>query len=427
MRHPESAIRLASITHRPGTPKITKDSPESNISFAKSFRTVSSHPTTLATICKADENRQSLAAALDSSLVSGERIVETSKRYLPLIHQILLSCKVQPEKARLDVPLEFSWTSGLETNKYNKHNKGEISYSSNVIMYDLVMTVVSEGLGHAVSATEAAANNNGMQDYVKASREYKAAAATFHSLAQHHLPEWTAKCPSNNTSDDTLPVECSIPAAEALAQIYRTNAQQMAIATVLTKPDQPNYGLLAKLSWGVADEMEKCVNRLRAKQSGEIASRMDAGIFDFVNFQIGFQKSLSMYFQARNQWNTKGEHGIAIALLKRSWQELKAVKQLRTAVGKAHIPDIADFQKHIEQLLALYEGENNTIYFSTVPNTAMVLQQFEEGVLMGKMEDYIMETVDPLPLILPEPEVAVPKKSLGGLFSRISKLASQRI
>ena len=51
---------------------------------------------------QADEARQKLASALEAKKVSHERVLNDSKRYLPFIHQILLSCKVQPEVARLD-------------------------------------------------------------------------------------------------------------------------------------------------------------------------------------------------------------------------------------------------------------------------------------------------------------------------------------
>lgn len=51
---------------------------------------------------QADDARQKFASALEAKKVSHERVLNDSKRYLPFIHQILLSCKVQPEVARLD-------------------------------------------------------------------------------------------------------------------------------------------------------------------------------------------------------------------------------------------------------------------------------------------------------------------------------------
>jgi hypothetical protein len=40
--------------------------------------------------------------AVMATKVSHERVVADARRYQPFIHQILLSCKVQPEMARLD-------------------------------------------------------------------------------------------------------------------------------------------------------------------------------------------------------------------------------------------------------------------------------------------------------------------------------------
>jgi len=40
--------------------------------------------------------------ALEAKPLSGERVYNEATRYLPLINQILLTCKVQPEVARLE-------------------------------------------------------------------------------------------------------------------------------------------------------------------------------------------------------------------------------------------------------------------------------------------------------------------------------------
>jgi hypothetical protein len=132
--HPDSCIRLASAVHRFKVPMID---PDQKLSFAKSFQTTGTHPKTktlmlkvglknrsednillsfvsclffgshelshcLLSLLQADDARQKVASALEAQKVSHERVLNDSKRYLPFIHQILLSCKVQPEVARLD-------------------------------------------------------------------------------------------------------------------------------------------------------------------------------------------------------------------------------------------------------------------------------------------------------------------------------------
>ena len=77
---------------------------------------------------------------------------------------------MQPEVARLDERLQFSWISGLETESN--------CYQSEALMFDLVMTVICEGLGNAGMATEASIGG----DFATASRYYKAAAGIFHSF-----------------------------------------------------------------------------------------------------------------------------------------------------------------------------------------------------------------------------------------------------
>lgn len=97
--HPDSAIRLASAVHRFKVPKINS---ERKLSFARSFKTVGTYEKTRRAILKADELRKKLSEAVSAGKVSHERVVADARRYQPLIHQILVSCKFQPEMARLD-------------------------------------------------------------------------------------------------------------------------------------------------------------------------------------------------------------------------------------------------------------------------------------------------------------------------------------
>lgn len=97
--HPDSAIRLASAVHRF---KMPKPNPDRQLSFARSFRSAGSTEKTRKAILKADELRKKLTEAVSAGKVSHERVVADARRYQPLIHQILVSCKFQPEMARLD-------------------------------------------------------------------------------------------------------------------------------------------------------------------------------------------------------------------------------------------------------------------------------------------------------------------------------------
>lgn len=97
--HPDSAIRLASAVHRFRVPTTSTDR---KLSFARSFRSVGKHETSRRIILKADDMRKKLSEAVSAGKVSHERVVADARRYQPLIHQILVSCKFQPEMARLD-------------------------------------------------------------------------------------------------------------------------------------------------------------------------------------------------------------------------------------------------------------------------------------------------------------------------------------
>ena len=97
--HPDSAIRLASAVHRFKVPRMNE---ERKLAFAKSFRSAGKTEKTRRAMLKADELRKKLSEAVSAARVSHERVVADARRYQPLIHQILLSCKVQPEMAQLD-------------------------------------------------------------------------------------------------------------------------------------------------------------------------------------------------------------------------------------------------------------------------------------------------------------------------------------
>ena len=104
LSHPDAAIRLASAVHRFPCPEMGTGT--QSVSFSQSFRSTGSHPQTRALMSEADSARTSLCEALVGSrkgtAVSHKTIYRAASEYLPRIHRILVTCKVQLEVARLD-------------------------------------------------------------------------------------------------------------------------------------------------------------------------------------------------------------------------------------------------------------------------------------------------------------------------------------
>jgi hypothetical protein len=388
--HPDSAIRLACVVHRFKVPHIAR-----KVSFSKSFSTAGRDPKTRKLVLNADDARTRLAESLGSGKISSERVVADAKRYLPMIGQILLSCKVQPEMARLDEKLVFGWKSGLEFEPE--------SFKSEAIMYDLVMTIVCEGLGRAVSATE----NSVGGEFAEASRDYAAAAGIFQFLADDHLPKWISK--GSKVDQKQLPSECHAAMANALKELFMANGQQMAIATVLMKPGKPNYSMVAKLCLGVAEQLEHFITMLR-KDSFHQMSRMDKDFFTLVTLQINIQKSLSLYFQGRGAWD-KDNHGLAIALL----SEATVALRTRESTAADGVPDVRqtpallpldkdlkDLRSHMSAVLHTWEKDNSHVYFQKVPQHAPASSKLQEGHQMKKVTVYVVEEVEPCLLVIPE-------------------------
>lgn len=366
------------------------------ISFASSFATTGKHEKTRKVMLKADDNRKKLRDAVLSERVSHERVVAEARRYQPYIHQILVSCKFQPEMARLDERLVFEWMSGVETSK--KYFKSE------AIMMDLTMCILCEGLGKAGVATESSMAG----EFAAASREYAAAAGIFQFLGDDHLPKWIAR--GSNTNEDDLPVECCTSTARGLSLLFQANAQQMAIATVLIKPGTPNYGLLAKLCFGVEEQLEEFISLMRKEAFSQMA-RIEKDFFTLINFQITLQKALSYYFQARSIWD-EGEYGLAIAILSeatvflrtedssskiRGMPDVAKVASLALLIG-----DLNDLRSHMGLLLREWEKDNSNVFFDSVPRSVPSDKKLERGVRLNKVDKYHVADVDPVLLSMPE-------------------------
>jgi hypothetical protein len=99
---PDSAIRLAAAVHRFRTPKIPDTRLSKQLSYAKSFNMASNEPKTRQVMLWADTCRTCLMEVTQSKYLSYSRVGQEAKRYIPVVYQILLSCKLQPEEAQLD-------------------------------------------------------------------------------------------------------------------------------------------------------------------------------------------------------------------------------------------------------------------------------------------------------------------------------------
>jgi hypothetical protein len=389
--HPDSAIRLASAVHRFKCPAMSR-----KVSFAKSFATVGGHhKETKAVMTKADGARSRLNDALTSKTISHERVVTESQNYLPLVHQILLTCKVQPEVARLDERLLFEWTSGVEMGTPKP-------FSSEALMYDMVMCMACEALGRSGCATDASIAG----DFAAASRDYSKAAGIFSHLAEEALPQWIAR--GSDVNDENLPTEATVGACKAFSKLCLAEGQQMAVASVLIKPGVPNYKLVAKLCLSISQQLEEFISIMR-KEAFSQMSRMDPEFFTLVTFQVNLQKALANYFYARSLWD-EGKYGLAIAFL----SEATICLQTRSHSGSSGLPelskttslralqkDVSDLQKHMGLVLKTWEDDNSHVYFEGVPKNIPKEEKFTQGVQLSKIAPYQVESVDPLPLSIP--------------------------
>lgn len=385
LSHPDSTIRLVSAVHRFRCPEMGA---LKKVSYRRAFKTCGGHSRTKALLEKADASRASVAGALIVSQQTvnenDDSVVRATSEYLPIMGQLLLSCKIQPETARLDEKLLYEWSSGIE--------KVKKFFRSEALMYELVMVMASNALGNAGVACRDSVNG----DFAAASRGFKKSAGMMQFLAEDLLPKWIAN--GTGIEDKQLPAEANVGVCDSFHTYFLAVGQQMAVSTLLIKPGTPNYSLLAKLCLGVCELLEKFMTAIRTGKAAAKMDLIDSVFFTLVSFQIKFQRALSTYFLSRSIWEKKEEYGLAISMLKDAMALLKAIPEIDAKSPlKMLKEDIKDFKKHNSILLAEWEKDNCTVYFDRVFPAVPENRKLQKGVIMMKPEQFVMEDDDPVP------------------------------
>ena len=275
-------------------------------------------------------------------------------------------------------------------------------------------------------------------------RHFAKAAGVFKFLGENLLSEWMVNANDKQLADmeRAMPAETRVGVAVAFASLYRAAVQQMAIATVLAKPEAPNYALVGKLCLGVAEELDSSVHALRSTAAVHM-ERMDPAFHTLMAFSASVHRALGQYFLARSLWKA-GDYGVAIAALR----EAVAAARTRTSRFGRGLPQVTDpseqmqsqifgrgllpvaepggqlegmmreiegFREHMGGLLEAWEGENSVIYFVDVP-PSVPADRALRAILLKKSEEFVLEDGDPagvtfFPLPLEMPVKAKAKSS----------------
>merc|ERR1712012_302128 len=123
------------------------------------------------------------------------------------------------------------------------------------------------------------------------------------------------------------------------------------------------------------------------------------------------QKSLSSYYHARHYWEEERDFGIAIAMMSKAINMLKT-RETPTGRGLPEIrkgsplvaleKDLNEVKRHMILVLTEWEKDNSKIYFEKVPVKLPTEKVLSQGTLLVKVQEYQLEEVEPIPLILPE-------------------------
>ena len=324
-------------------------------------------------------------------------------------------------------PLVFSWMSGIECNKTKKLKY----FDSEALMFELVLSLATHALCESNLGCDFSVNG----DFAQALKKFTKATGIFQFLGETLLPDWMAKSKQHAEMEKESLAETRVGVSVALTNLHMAMSQQMAIATILVKPVEPNYSLLGKLCLGVAVELESFVSTMRSKSALHMA-RMEPGFLTFITFQINVQRALGLYFLSRNLWNS-GEHGLAIAALSESTVAMRTRTSptgrgeyffrsrifvilhcliliffitLFSSPGLPEIEekgilqalstDVSDLRKHMQSLLSSWEKDNSLVYFDKVP-PSVPSQKALQPIQLQKVEEFKLEARDPLPFSIP--------------------------
>jgi len=351
---------------------------------------------------KADTARAKLIETLSKSTITYEDTAAAALEYVPAVNQVLWTCKMQPDAARLDERLQFEWKSGIETSRTAS------SFLSEALMYELVMTVACAALATGGAGCDSSVSG----DFAAAGKQFKVAAGIWQYLGQDLMPKWIAR--GSDALQKDLPIEASTGVADAMTQLNLAFAQQMIVSAALKNNTKTSYSLMAKLTLGISELIDDAVKVFNRKAS-EQKARMDPECFTLLKFTLEYHSFLSMYFTARATWEDNHEYGMAIAMMKeadailrRNLPDVDSVKSPLRVLGK----DMAAVRTHIMTVLQSWDKDNSSVYFESIPTQIPLSKKLTTGMKMIKEpQPFVVEDPAILPLSIPPerpPPIAPP-------------------
>ena len=333
----------------------------------------------------------------------------------PLINQILLSCKVQSDRAKLDIRLIFSWYSGIEYQIKNNTKKKKHYFDSEALTYELVLAIATYALSESNVGCDACQSGK----FPEASRHFTKTASIFRLLGNDILPNWMANSKQYAEMESDCLAETRVGVCVAFTSLYEAMSQQMAVAVILAKPGVPNYVLVGKLCLGIAEELDTFVLTMRSKSPVQM-SRLEPSFLTMITFAINIQRAASLYFLARSLW-TESDYGVAISAL----SEATVAMRTRSSITGRGLPQIDPngplkllfmesnkFRQHMTDLLSAWEKDNQLVYFEKVPPSVPANKGLK-AIQLKKSDQYILEIRDIVPLgTLPDEETSSMNSSM---------------
>ena len=300
----------------------------------------------------ASKQREALMSSLTygGSTPDPRAIVASCKEYYPTLWSLTESIVHNGEtKVTMKKKYKFAWTSVLDRRQKASH------WTNPAMVFELMEILVLQGL----QTSNVAANCSATGDYVSAAKYLREAAGTLLYVAENLVPKWENIPP-------LIPFETNGNVLRALANVMQAQAQQMAIAKVLSSGKQVPTALLSKLYIGCIAFYDEAASFLRKLEKKDF-DLLDTVLLEVCGFVPKLLRTEAMRSMAADYYE-KGKYGYAAAYAEGAGKIASTISMLQSKALHEIQPKVSSLISAAQEMGNVYVEENSTVFFEPGPD-----------------------------------------------------------
>ena len=300
----------------------------------------------------ASKRREALMSSLTygGSTPDPRAIVAACKEYYPTVWCITESMvHGSDEPVKMKNKYKFSWTSVLD-------RRGRVSHWTNpAFVFEMAEILTLQ----ALQTSNVAANCSAAEDYVSAAKLLREAAGILIYVADTLLPKW-------ESTPALVPFEVNSSVLKALAKVMQAQAQQMAIAKVLSSGKKLPSSLLSKLFVGCISYYEDAAGLLRKLPKDDF-DQLDTLLLEVCGFLPKVLHATALKLLAVDYYE-KGKYGYAATYAQVASKHVSRIAKLKSDQLHNIQPSVSALISSCQETANNYVEENTTIYFEVTPD-----------------------------------------------------------